>query len=273
MKLGHYIRMGVDLDRVSKKSITIRYLRVALLVTLLAGTALPTQSKKSRSAQPKKVQPTTVLAKLREEFIKATNDYKASLSKLLAIYERDIITAEARLAQSRKLSDEGLISKNQLAEAEAALAAANDKVTEAKSQLAGADTQIANTLLEAEAEAQLARSPLRRGSLVRTTSYIRYAGGSGSWGLSEAWKVQRFFSDSFKKQLPVGVFGQGMIHERWRLNHRNAMDVSLHPDGPEGQALMNYLRANGIPFLAFRSAIPGSSTGPHIHIGRPSHRY
>lgn len=260
------------MDRVSKKRTTIRYLGVALLVTLLAGTAFPTQSKKSRSVQQKQVQPATVLAKLREEFIKATNDYKENLTKLLAIYERNVSTAAARLAQSRKLYDEGLISKNQLAETEAALAAANDKVTEAKSQMAGADTQIANTLLEAEAEAQLARSPLRKGSLVRTTSYVRYA-GSGSWSLSEAWKVQRFFSDSFKKQLPVGVFGQGMIHERWRLDHRNAMDVSLHPDGPEGQALMNYLRANGIPFLAFRSAIPGSSTGPHIHIGRPSHRY
>ena len=85
--------------------------------------------------------------------------------------------------------------------------------------------------------------------------------------------MQRFFQDAFKKPLPVAVFGQGSIHDRWRLDHRNAMDVSLHPDGPEGQALLGFLRANGIPFLAFRAAIPGSATGPHIHIGRPSHRY
>jgi len=69
------------------------------------------------------------------------------------------------------------------------------------------------------------------------------------------------------------VFGQGSIHDRWRLDHHNSMDVSLHPDGPEGQALLGYLRANGIPFLAFRQAIPGTATGPHIHVGRPSHRY
>jgi hypothetical protein len=118
----------------------------------------------------------------------------------------------------------------------------------------------------------MARTPLRKGSLLRTTSYIRYS-GAGTWALSDAWKVQRFFLDSFKKQLPVGVFGQGAIHDRWRLDHRNAMDVSLHPDGPEGQILMNFLRANGIPFLAFSSAIPGTATGPHIHIGHPSHRF
>jgi hypothetical protein len=138
--------------------------------------------------------------------------------------------------------------------------------------MANADTQIASALLEAQVEAQLAKTPLRRGALVRTTAYIRYS-GSGGWNLSDAWKIQRFFMDSFRKQLPVGVFGQGAIHDRWRLDHRNAMDVSLHPDGPEGQALMNYLRSNGIPFLAFRSAIPGTATGPHIHIGRPSHRF
>jgi hypothetical protein len=51
------------------------------------------------------------------------------------------------------------------------------------------------------------------------------------------------------------------------------MDVGLNPDSAEGQALMQFLRANGIPFSAFRVAIQGSSTGPHIHIGLPSHRY
>jgi hypothetical protein len=35
---------------------------------------------------------------------------------------------------------------------------------------------------------------------------------------------------------------------------------------------MDYLRTNGIPFLSFRSAIPGVATGAHIHIGYPSHR-
>ncbi|HKR60263.1 MAG TPA: hypothetical protein VJS64_11065, partial [Pyrinomonadaceae bacterium] len=146
------------------------------------------------------------------------------------------------------------------------------KVTETTRLMANADTQIAETLLEAQAESQLAKTRLAKNRLMQTASYIRFT-GAGSWGLSDAWKVQRFFLDSFKKQLPIAVFGQGAIHDRWRLDHRNSMDISLHPDGPEGQALMNFLRTNGIPFLAFRGAIPGTATGPHIHIGRPSHRY
>ena len=238
-----------------------------MAIVFVCAIIAPAQKKKGKRVEPK-----TELAKLRDEYIQATKDYKASLTRLIAIYERDVTKAEQKVAQSQKLLSEGLISKNQLIENEAALAAAKDKVNEAQRQMANADNQIANTLLEAEAEAQLAKIPMRRGALLRTTSYIRYS-GVGGWNLSDAWKVQRFFTDSFRKQLPVAVFGQGAIHDRWRLDHRNAMDVSLHPDGPEGQALMNYLRSNGIPFLAFRSAIPGTATGPHIHIGRPSHRF
>lgn len=253
----------------------IGLIRAGLAIILAAGAGLSSvntaagQAKKSKSKQTK---PVTELAKLQEEFIKATKEYKLSLGKLLTIHEREVTKAQERVTQSQELFAQGLISKNQLAETEASLAGAKDKVAETSRLIANADTQIADTLLEAQAEAQLARTPLRKGSTLRTTSYIRYS-GTGGWLLSEAWKVQRFFSDSFKRQLPVGVFGQGAIHDRWRLDHRNAMDISLHPDGPEGQALMNFLRANGIPFLAFRAAIPGTATGPHIHVGRPSHRY
>jgi hypothetical protein len=239
---------------------------IAALFLLASGQTFA-QSKKLKKAPPK-----TTLAQLHDEFIKATKDYKASLAKLAESYERDVTRAEAELAKSQQLFAEGLLAKNKVTEAETAVAAAKDKVAQTSNLMANADTQIAQTLVEAQAEAQLAKQALRKGSTVRTASYIRYA-GSGSWLLSEAWKVQRFFSDTFKKQLPVAVFGQGAIHDRWRLDHRNAMDISLHPDGPEGQALINFLRQNGIPFLAFRSAIPGTATGPHIHIGRPSHRY
>ncbi|MDQ3665610.1 MAG: TolC family protein [Acidobacteriota bacterium] len=242
-------------------------------LALLIGVALSfVVNAEAQTRKPKETRPANELAQLRQEFIKATREYKTSLAKLLAIHERNVTKAEEKLDQSRTLYSEGLISKNQLAANEIAVAAAKDKVNEAKRQMSTADSQMADTLVEVQAEAQMAKTPLRKGSLVRTTSYIRYS-GTATWALSDAWKVQRFFFDSFKKQLPVGVFGQGAFHDSWRLDHRHAMDVSLHPDKPEGQLLMNYLRANGIPFLAFRVAIPGTSTGPHIHIGRPSHRF
>ena len=213
------------------------------------------------------------LAKLREEYIEATKDYKAKLKELRATYEKDINRAEAKLEKSQDLFKEGLISRRELEVDEAAVAHAKGQVADVDLKMKSADSQIADTLLEADAEKKLAKSrPLARGALVSNTAMIRYNGGA-TWALSDAWKVQLFFQDAFKHPLPVAVFGQGSIHDRWRLDHHNSIDVSLHPDGVEGQALLSFLRANGIPFLAFRQAIPGTATGPHIHIGRPSHRY
>ena len=92
------------------------------------------------------------------------------------------------------------------------------------------------------------------------------------WSLADAKKVQNFFFTKFGRPLPTSAFGQSEIHDRWGLDHRQGMDVGLHPDSVEGEALVDYLRAEKIPFLVFRHAIPGVATGPHIHIGFPSHR-
>ena len=236
----------------------------------MASSAVLAQRKTKKKPAP---QPPTELTKLREEFVKATDEYKASLTKLITIYEGDVKKAEEKLELSRKLLAEGLISKLQVEENERALASEKAKVEETRRQMTNADAQVAGIFVETEAERELAKNlRLARQSLVRTSSFTRYTGSSG-WGLSDAWKVQRFFSDTFKRELPIAVFGQGAIHDRWRLDHHNAMDIQLHPDGVEGRALLEFLQKNGIPYLAFRSAIPGTATGPHIHIGRPSHRY
>ena len=247
----------------------------ALLLCLLVGlpeTSLGQKRSTSARQKPKPTKPVDELTKLREEFVKAANDYKASLEKLLASYERNVVKAEEELVKSNNLFAAGLISKNELEVEQQVVAKAKGQVEEVNQRIANADTQIAHTLLEADAEKKMAKIRIPRGGLVQTATMIRF-NGAGTWGIGDAWKVQRFFQDSFRRPLPISVFGQGAIHDRWRLDHRNSLDISLHPDGPEGQALIGFLRANGIPFLAFRGAIPGTATGAHIHIGRPSHRY
>jgi len=241
-----------------------------LLISLLLAGDVSAQRKSKK--KPKK-EPQSELTKLREEFVKATNEYKASLEKLLAIYEGNVKKAEEKLTLSKKLLAEGLIARAQVDENEHALALEKQKVEETRRQMTNADAQIAGVLVETAADEEIAKNlALAKRTLIRTSAFTRYT-GSGGWNLSDAWKVQRFFSDTFKKQLPIAVFGQGAIHDRWHLDHRNAMDIQLHPDGVEGRTLLDFLQRNGIPYSAFRSAIPGTATGPHIHIGRPSHRY
>ena len=95
---------------------------------------------------------------------------------------------------------------------------------------------------------------------------------TGKWSLAEASKVKEFFVSRFNRPLPLSAFGQSDLHTRWGLDHRNGMDVGLHPDSEEGRALIGFLRAESIPFLVFRGPIPGVATGPHIHIGNRSSR-
>ena len=92
------------------------------------------------------------------------------------------------------------------------------------------------------------------------------------WSLKEASKIKEFFLGKFNKPLPLSTFGQSALHTRWGLDHRNGMDVNLHPDSVEGRALIAFLRAESIPFLVFRGPIPGVATGPHIHVGNRSPR-
>jgi hypothetical protein len=98
------------------------------------------------------------------------------------------------------------------------------------------------------------------------------AAAPGKWSLAEASKVEKFFVTKFGRPLPVSAFGQSDLHTRWGWDHRNGMDVGLHPDSAEGRALVEFLRAESIPFLTFRGPVPGVATGPHIHIGNRSSR-
>jgi hypothetical protein len=159
---------------------------------------------------------------------------------------------------------------------EDAAAHARDKYVDEQAQLKGADVQLAEALIEVEGDEnapKLRVSPAPRavGGLVHTTAYIRYGGGR-PWSLSDAGAIKQFFMLKFGSPLPIHVFGQSALHDRWGYDHRNAMDIGLSPDSVEGESLMEYLRSNGVPFTAFHFAIPGVATGPHIHIGLPSHR-
>lgn len=96
--------------------------------------------------------------------------------------------------------------------------------------------------------------------------------GSGSWSISDSARVEKFYLNKFGRSLPLTALGQSELHTRWGYDHRQGMDIGLHPDSREGKVLIEFLRTEDIPFLAFREAVPGVATGPHIHVGNPSRR-
>ena len=213
--------------------------------------------------------------KLDAQLERAASEYKSNLERLLTLYDGDAKRAEERLTKLRELLAQGLVTRRELDTAEEAAVRTREKVAEAQAQLKSADVLIAEALVEAESEEPRRNvrptTPGAVNSLIRTTAYIRY-GGAGPWSLADAASIKQFFIRKFGRALPIGAFGQSALHDRWGYNHRNAMDVGVNPDSNEGRVLMEYLRANGIPFTAFHFAVPGKATGPHIHVGFPSHR-
>jgi hypothetical protein len=237
------------------------FVGLALVMSTAVG---QTASRSTRAAEP------------RADMKHASDDYKSNVEQLLALYVAESKQAEAQLTKARELLAHGLITRREVETAEQAAAQTRIKVAEAQVQLKNAEVLIAETMIEVEAEESKRKigssSPSRTvNTLVQTTAYIRY-GGAHAWSLSDASVIKQFFARRFGRALPIGAFGQSALHDRWGYDHRNAMDVDVSPDTAEGQALMEYLRANGIPFTAFHFAVPGKATGPHIHVGLPSHR-
>ena len=109
------------------------------------------------------------------------------------------------------------------------------------------------------------------GGFSETSEFVRF-NGPFKWSIREAPRIEKFFAQTFGRSLPVTARGQSHTHDRLGFDHRDSLDVGLHPDSAEGRSLIEYLRKMGIPFLAFRQAVPGVATGPHIHIGNPSRR-
>ena len=222
------------------------------------------------------VEPSHAQQRLDAQLQRATTEYKSNLEQLLTLYEDESKRSDAQLMKVKELLAQGLVTRSELETAEDSVTRTLEKVTETQAQLKSADRLIAEALVEAETEEPTRKLrpssvPRALNRLVRTTAYIRY-GGAGAWSLADAAGIQQFFTRRFGRALPIGAFGQSALHNRWGYDHRNAMDIGVNPDSNEGQALMGYLRANGIPFTAFHFAVPGKATGPHIHIGLPSHR-
>jgi hypothetical protein len=80
------------------------------------------------------------------------------------------------------------------------------------------------------------------------------------------------FEKKFSEPFPISAKGMTAVHRALGLDHTGRVDVAVNPDSPEGIWLREYLDARAIPYYAFRVAMAGKATAPHIHIGPGSTR-
>jgi len=235
-------------------------LSAALLSALLAarapwaaGAAAPPVSAKERAA----------------EIVAALTDYRASLDTLMPLREQELAGAIRLREQRRAFLERGIISRKEFEETEAAVARAEEKVGETRRAIAGADQAMTEAMT---ARALAGLPPLDPGGYEQSAGLIRY-NGPAAWSLKpDTARLRQFFAARFSRPLPVSAFGQTPLHDRMGFDHKDALDLAVHPNSSEGRALMDYLRAAHIPFIAFWGAVPGSASGAHIHVGQPSPR-
>ena len=245
---------------------------VLLLVSLVPSVTRAQPAKPSSPARPapapRPESPADRVARATAAAQKAMRDYRASLERLLAIYESDLARATELLQERTAAFAKGKATGSEIDEAAIQRQSAEDSVAEVRAWIDEAD----RLQREATLSDYIARLPaLRPGGIESTESFVRYS-GTVPFGLADAAKVQRFFLERIGRPLPISAYGQTAVHDRFGFDHRQAIDVAVHPDSAEGQALAEFLRSVGFSFVAFRQAVAGAATGAHFHIGEPSRR-
>lgn len=250
-----------------------------ILAALLVSPAMAQKAKRKKPVTPppppvKTVTPEELkelndaASQSRENLISASNTYRESLERLLALQKQDEERAAQSVEKSKKLLEIGVIAQKQVEESEQLLATTRAKAVETEKQI----ESVNNLVAEVEAAEEVAKTPPTPTGEFRANGLLVRFAGISRWNLSDFGKVEAFYRLKFGKPLPISAFGQTQTHNQLGLDHSNAMDVAVHPDSVEGKALIDFLYNQGISFIAIRGAIQGSATGAHIHIGAESHR-
>jgi hypothetical protein len=246
------------------------FITVLFLFVTISVQAQSARSSKTQDPRPKGNSISEANTEIAATLDESSEKPESAGYELLQLQQAEVTKLNSSLAQLRQLYVEGLIAKVELDKAEDSLKAAQTKVEVTQNQIARA-AKLAEETKQAAALPKF--KPLTKSTLlpINSSSSPVLRSTAGSWSITNLSSVQQFFQQTFGRPLPMSAVGQSSTHDRLGWDHHNAVDVGLNPSSVEGNALINYLQQAGIPFLAFRSAIPGVATGPHIHIGFPSH--
>lgn len=234
----------------------IKVVTVLLMLILLAGLL----TLRARYATPKSAASEAAADQMTTSWV--------ARHQLLAAYEQEQSKLRMAVIKQRKLYQDGEVSKSELVETEQSFVRVLAQIQEVRRLLTETELAIAET----EIKEGLLSPALGSAEGVQESQAPSAHKLNAPWSIKEAPNIDKYFFQTFGHSLPVSARGQTPTHDRMRFDHRDSMDVALHPDSAEGKALIAYLRRSGVPFIAFRSAAVGASTGAHIHIGRPSHR-
>jgi hypothetical protein len=186
------------------------------------------------------------------------------LKETIAAAERRVERQQAKLARARFAAEHGQLTATSLEEIAAELAHRQETL-----ELCNERASLLGELIEM-AQAEEVRP---NGARLTNAATLRYDGSGRLIRPAEFATLSATFTRKFGKALPVSAWGESLTHVELGFDHRGRIDVAVFPDSREGLFIRAWLEKQRIPYFAFRHAMPGRATGPHIHIGPGSTRF
>lgn len=188
-------------------------------------------------------------------------------AEMVAAAERRVARQRTELAERNQLVDAGVLAKTETAPQIQELESRQRTLELARER---------RLLLEQLAAMAKAEEEFERAKEVALATpkdaMFRYDGATRFHIDYDLKSIDGAYQQEFHAPLPVSAIGQTALHEALGFDHRDRVDVALNPDQKEGVWLRTLLERLGIPYIAFRDAVAGSATAPHIHIGAGSLR-
>jgi hypothetical protein len=235
---------------------------VARIKALVDQGTLPKSLLEEAQARLADAQDEAILAETLYGTVRLQDMTAEQAAAMISAAQRRVDRQSAMVTDRQKLLDGGIISKSEFASFQNEL--------DSRTRVLELAQNRAKLLEQLRAMAEIEQR-LERAARTPSNVLIRYD-GNGLFNLSDLPAISSEFEKQFHRALPISAFGQTLVHQSMGLDHRNRVDVALNPDQPEGIWLRQLLERLHVPYLAFRSAVAGAATAPHIHIGPGSTR-
>jgi hypothetical protein len=261
--LGSFCVLGVfaQTELTDLKKMEVERLRSMAEAGAIPRARLDQAQAELADAQDNAILRRTLYGALRiEDFTKEQSDVMTSAAQRLV--ERQ----KVRIERTRQLVEEGIIARASLT------ALVEDLHFREKAlDLANFRAKLVDELTQqAENEGELdGDGP---GIQIRARGVVERYDGRGVFRDADFARIAVAFQKQFLKPLPVSAKGETAVHRSLGFDHRGRVDIALNPDQREGVWLRNFLKNAKLPYYAFRAAVRGKATAPHIHLGPPSLR-
>ncbi len=237
---------------------------VARIQTLVGEGNLPKASLEIAEARLADVNDEAILSETLFGSTKLADLTPEQQAGMLAAAERRLERQANLVNERQKLLEMGAIARSEMGPVETELETRRHVLDLARDRVRLIEAQRQMALEEQNLEHALESGTSRK-------AMLKFE-GSGHFYPTDFDALAAAFERQFHYPLPVTAHGQTRLHQSLGLDHRGKIDVGLNPEQPEGIWLRRLLEERQIPYIAFRAAVRGAATAPHIHLGTGSAR-